>query len=266
MPSSPVFRVPCSTALSGAGYLFSSPSPSVPCSLLSSFSDPSHPCNPWPVFSPFPPPRHLLCSPRLRVLFLFTRQLPRKRLSPHQPPKPHPPPHPTTSFDAHRPPPVLDFLPPTSYPPPSVAVPRASRSAACTKAALACTDGSAHAERPPPGSAFLHRHIERRRRLVRDQQLRVARQRHRDHHALPHPARKLVRVLIHAALGVGIPTRSIASHRARTPSSPSRSSRLVQPHRLHDLLAHREDRVQARHRLLKDHRDLVAADVAGRSP
>ena len=31
---------------------------------------------------------------------------------------------------------------------------------------------------------------------------------------------------------------------------------------LADLLAHREDRVEGRRRLLEDHRDLVAADVA----
>ena len=46
----------------------------------------------------------------------------------------------------------------------------------------------------------LDRHIERGRRLIGDQQLRVARQRHRDHHALPHAAGKLVRIGVHAAL------------------------------------------------------------------
>ena len=46
----------------------------------------------------------------------------------------------------------------------------------------------------------LDRHVERRRRLVGDQHLRVAGERHRDHHALPHPARELVRVLVDAPL------------------------------------------------------------------
>jgi hypothetical protein len=36
----------------------------------------------------------------------------------------------------------------------------------------------------------LDRDVERRRRLVRDQELRLARERHRDHHALPHAARE----------------------------------------------------------------------------
>ena len=46
----------------------------------------------------------------------------------------------------------------------------------------------------------LDRDVERRRRLVGDQQLRVARQRHRDHDALAHAARHLVRVLLDPAL------------------------------------------------------------------
>ena len=41
----------------------------------------------------------------------------------------------------------------------------------------------------------LHRDVERRRRLVGDQQLRLAQQRHGDHHALAQPAGKLVREL-----------------------------------------------------------------------
>ena len=48
----------------------------------------------------------------------------------------------------------------------------------------------------------LRRHVERGRRLVGDQQVRVADQRHRDHHALPHAAGELVRVVVDPALGV----------------------------------------------------------------
>ena len=39
----------------------------------------------------------------------------------------------------------------------------------------------------------LHRDVERGGRLVGDQDLRLAEQRHGDHHALPHAARELVR-------------------------------------------------------------------------
>ena len=49
----------------------------------------------------------------------------------------------------------------------------------------------------------LHRHVERGRWLVRDQQLGLARQRSRDHHALPHAPRELVRVLRGPAPGIG---------------------------------------------------------------
>ena len=48
----------------------------------------------------------------------------------------------------------------------------------------------------------LDRDVERGRRLVGDQQVGVARERHRDHHALPHAARELVRVVVDPPLGV----------------------------------------------------------------
>ena len=44
---------------------------------------------------------------------------------------------------------------------------------------------------------LLDGHVERGRRLVGDEQLGLAGQRHRDHHALPHAAGELVRVLVH---------------------------------------------------------------------
>ena len=53
----------------------------------------------------------------------------------------------------------------------------------------------------------LHGHVERGRRLVGEEQLRAAGERDRDHHALAHAARQLVRVLAHAALGLGDPDR-----------------------------------------------------------
>ena len=47
----------------------------------------------------------------------------------------------------------------------------------------------------------LDRHVERGRRLVGDQQRGLAGERHRDHHALAHAARELVRILVGAPLG-----------------------------------------------------------------
>ena len=46
----------------------------------------------------------------------------------------------------------------------------------------------------------LHRDVERGRRLVGDQQVGLAQQRHRDHHPLAHAAGELVRVHVEAAL------------------------------------------------------------------
>ena len=48
----------------------------------------------------------------------------------------------------------------------------------------------------------LDRDVERGRRLVRDQERRVAGERHRDHHPLAHPARELMRVVVGAAFRV----------------------------------------------------------------
>ena len=46
-------------------------------------------------------------------------------------------------------------------------------------------------------------HVERGGRLVGDQELRVAGQRHRDHRALAHAAGQLVRIIVNALLGRG---------------------------------------------------------------
>ena len=57
----------------------------------------------------------------------------------------------------------------------------------------------------------LDRDVERGRRLVGDEQLRLAGERHRDHHALAHAARELVRVRVDALSGAGMPTSSSIS-------------------------------------------------------
>src|SRR5436189_2410716 len=49
----------------------------------------------------------------------------------------------------------------------------------------------------------LHGDVERRRRLVRDQELRPARERDRDRDPLPHPAGELMRKRMHCGLGIG---------------------------------------------------------------
>ena len=61
----------------------------------------------------------------------------------------------------------------------------------------------------------LRRHVERRRRLVGDQQVGVVDERHRDHHALAHAARELVRVVVDPALGARDADRLQQLERAR---------------------------------------------------
>ena len=82
----------------------------------------------------------------------------------------------------------------------------------------------------------LDRGVEPGGRLVEDQQRRVLRQRHRDHDALLHAARELVRVAAHDAVGVGdlhlaqdlpgplVRLLRVRAGDARTPRRPGRRS------------------------------------------
>ncbi|WP_241021914.1 hypothetical protein [Burkholderia sp. Ac-20353] len=108
----------------------------------------------------------------------------------------------------------------------------------------------------------LDRHVERGGRFVGDQQCGPARQRHRDHHALPHPARQLVRIAREHAARLRNPHE--IEQPQRLGARVGRGLRLVQRDRLADLVADREHRVERRHRFLEDHRDIRAAHAAHR--
>ena len=103
----------------------------------------------------------------------------------------------------------------------------------------------------------LHGHVERGRRLVGDQQPRLVRQRHRDHRALAHAARELVRV------GVDAPRAARGCRPARAARPPGRAPRAARRRgaRASPPRAGRRpvEGVQRRQRVLEDHRDLVAA-------
>jgi hypothetical protein len=103
-------------------------------------------------------------------------------------------------------------------------------------------------------------HIQRGRRLVGDQQLWLVGERHRDHRALAHAARELVRVLVDAPPGVGDADQ--LEQLDRPCASGGAGDRAVDAHRLDDLRADAELGVQRGQWVLEDHRDLVAADVA----
>jgi hypothetical protein len=100
-------------------------------------------------------------------------------------------------------------------------------------------------------------HVERRGRLVGDQELGLARQRHRDHHPLAQPAGQFERIAVEPARrirhahGIEQPARGVARG---LPGEPA-----VQRQCLADLLAHLDDRIQRQHRLLENHRHLPAA-------
>ena len=104
--------------------------------------------------------------------------------------------------------------------------------------------------------------VERGGRLVGDQQRGIAGQRHRDHDALAHAAGELVRIFVDAPLRRGDVDAAQQFDRALA-RLPPRSAAMAQDG-LDDLVADREARIERGHRLLEDHRQAVAAQVAQR--
>jgi hypothetical protein len=97
------------------------------------------------------------------------------------------------------------------------------------------------------------RHVERRGRLVGEQQLRLAGQRDRDHRALAHAAGDLVRIARQAPLG----RRHLdeIEELARAPGRGAAIQVAVLHERLDDLAADRVDGVEGGHRLLEHQGD-----------
>ena len=95
--------------------------------------------------------------------------------------------------------------------------------------------------------------------LVADQDLGVAGHRDGDDHPLAHPARKLVGILVEAALRLG-DAHVPQVFDGLVPGGAALQV-LVQLHRLGDLLADGLKGVQAGHGVLHDHGDLVAAHL-----
>ena len=105
----------------------------------------------------------------------------------------------------------------------------------------------------------LHRRVEARGGLVENQQLRIAGQRHRDHDALLHTARQLVRIAIEDALGVG------NAHAIECLNGLDLGLVLREAEDrecLDDLLADLDRRVQRLARILIDHGDAAGAKIA----
>ena len=102
--------------------------------------------------------------------------------------------------------------------------------------------------------------VERGCGFIGDQEPRLASERHRNHHPLPHAAREPVRVFAEALLGrgnVNHPQHLDRQFVCRIAAHPPMTQNA-----LDDLLADRQHRVERGHRLLKDHRDAIAAKLA----
>ena len=82
----------------------------------------------------------------------------------------------------------------------------------------------------------LYRHVQRGGRLIGDQQLGMAGQRHGDHRALAHAAGKLVRIGLRAACGIG--NADQLEHLDRACQRRGARCVAMQPHRFGDLLTH----------------------------
>ena len=112
-----------------------------------------------------------------------------------------------------------------------------------------------------PQRLLLHRHIERRSRLVRQHQLGPVHQRHGDHHPLREATRKLKG--IGGKDAVGIDDRHPPQPRARDlVGLPRRAGAPTPPDHLEELVAHLERGIERGHRVLEDHRDAAAANPA----
>ena len=100
-------------------------------------------------------------------------------------------------------------------------------------------------------------HVERRCWLIGQQQARLAGQRHRDHGALTLPARELMGKAAGPSFGLGNSGLCQAGDRS-LPGLRSRQT-LLELQDLSNLIADGKQRIERRHRLLEDHRDLAAA-------
>jgi len=104
----------------------------------------------------------------------------------------------------------------------------------------------------------LNRHVERRGGLVGDDDLRPQRERHRDHDALLLPARELMRIVVHTALGLG--DADSPEHVDRHGSGGLATDAAVRAQALGELPADREHGIEGARGLLEDHRGFRPAN------
>jgi len=104
----------------------------------------------------------------------------------------------------------------------------------------------------------LDHHIQRGSRLIGHDQLRITRQRHRDHGALAHAAAVLMRILCRAPGWNSNQLQQLAHARIDLRVRPGH----MQQNRLAHLIANRSHRVERIHRALEHHRQIAPAPFA----
>ena len=104
----------------------------------------------------------------------------------------------------------------------------------------------------------LHDDVERGRRLVEDDELRIERERHCDDHALAHSARQLVRVCAHETLVHADEVEQLAGAHDRAVLRDV----LVRLHHVDELVADPHDGIERVHRALEHHRHVAPAEAA----
>ncbi len=103
-------------------------------------------------------------------------------------------------------------------------------------------------------------HIERRGRLIGDEQARVTRKRHRDHGALPQSAAQLKSIFVDPALGLG--NAHLAQHLDRSLARLVFIQVAMQLDCFDDLIPNRMHRAEGGHRFLEYQANLGSADRA----
>ena len=105
----------------------------------------------------------------------------------------------------------------------------------------------------------LDRHVQRRRRLVRNQKRRFAAKRHGDHDALAHAAGKGMRIFFHDAVGIGHPDppKDLLRPFFRLFFGKMK----MPPDALRNLVPDRKYRIQGSQGILKDHGQAVSAHL-----
>ncbi len=106
----------------------------------------------------------------------------------------------------------------------------------------------------------LGRHVQRRRGLVRDQEVRVAGKRTGDHHALQHASRELARVLPQTSPRVV--DAHLLEQLGRAVAGGRAIDVVVHAHALGQVVLDAPERVDVGARLLEDHREPLASQLA----